>query len=157
MLFFSPQQLLITCFSICFFEFKGKQFEKVRSPFQFKPILQRSQSEGVLATQFTPQTAASHGKISCVSVFPNIPLTDSSWKGNHSVMSLVKLAERAWVVVCSSSGRVVQTLWSSRQEQLSALQPGTQAHSTFSVVITRHIVTVTVGQIDFWHRSSCKL
>lgn len=61
------------------------------------------------------------------------------------------------LIVCSSSGRVVQILWSSGQEQLSALQPGTQTHSIFPVVITRHIVTVTVGQIEFWRRSDCKL
>lgn len=64
----------------------------------------------------------------------------------------------AALIVCSSSGRVVQILGSSGQEQLSALQPGTRAHSTFSVVITRHIVTVTVGQIDFGTEAtaSCK-
>lgn len=48
------------------------------------------------------------------------------------------------LIISSSSGTSIQIHWSSGQEQFSALQPGTQAYSTLSVGIIRHIVTVTV-------------
>lgn len=144
----------------CFSEFKEKQSEKLRSPFQFKPNLQRSQSEGFFATQFTPYITASHEKISSACVFPTFQERVVHGKGIRECRVPGQARRKSTtptLIVCSSSGRVVQILWSSEQEQFSALQAGTQAHSTFSVVGTRHAVTVTVGQIDFWHRSNCKL
>lgn len=110
--------------TICFSAFKGKQSEKLRSPFQFKANLQRSQlGVGGGATQFTPYITASHERISSSLVFPTFQGRIVHGKGITECHITGQACRRGMtpILIISSSGISVQILWSSGWEQFSAL------------------------------------
>lgn len=110
---------------IRFSAFKGKQSEKLRSPFQFQTNLQRSQlgGGGGVATQFTPYITASHERISSSLLFPTFQgrivhgkrITECHITGQACRRGMTP------ILIISSSGISVQILWSSGREQFSAL------------------------------------